>query len=446
MQALDIVVRNRNYHEAVSLGFMLGKRYFLRLWLWMLPLWLLVFVLVASVGGLTENWGMALLLFWWLRPLYEPIALLALSRLVFQPTSASVSRGDYMSALRAVWREVLWHRLGVGSRVCRQCVSLLEGLQGKARRDRWRFLAHQGQLGFAVQFGLSMMESVMIISVLLFIHSFLPDDWSSWMWRLRLVESPYFYLVLFVLSAVVASIGSVFFVSIGFALYLNQRIVSEGWAVALSLKALAEKVMKMVPMLLLVVMMGFAVNGNQAMASTVDSQQVMEAVLHEDKVSPLRQSYYTSSSERKTQKMWNWQMGEVSRVVVIVSLVFLVCMIGVMIWRRQRLIMASVQQNHRLVSGKSSADLSLVDIERLLAEGQVTEAIGALFRTGCVRLNVMKSDCERVCVLKAQAENTAVADFFATITRLWQRTAFAGDTPAIAEVQVAMQQFRQAWV
>ncbi|MCV6606529.1 MAG: hypothetical protein OIF34_14595, partial [Porticoccaceae bacterium] len=118
-------LRLRNNWEAIDLGFSLARRWFLRLWLlWLVP------ATIATALSLTliNSVLLALIVAWWLQPLYERPLLHFLSRALF---------GEYPSVrreLRHYWSLVkpqllttlLWRRFNPG-RSFVEPVALLEG-------------------------------------------------------------------------------------------------------------------------------------------------------------------------------------------------------------------------------------------------------------------------------------------------------------------------------
>lgn len=450
MQALNIAVRTRTNAEVVSLGFLLAKRHFFRLWLLSLPMWALALVIALLVGAVLDNWSLGILVLWYLRPLVERAPLLALSRLVFSGMSPQLSAADWRVVCLGGWGELLpWRRFAVAGRVCRFAVSALEGLRGLPARQRVRFLARGGGVDIGVQLGLALIEMALLVSVLLFTSWFLPPErFSTLKSRLRLLLNPDFYLPLLFFSALAAMVVSVFFLSIGFTAYLNKRLVDEGWAVALSMRKLAEKVQR----LLLGVVMALALGGAvftpapsvAATMSTAQAQQVMQDVLHEKAVSPL-------GVERDVgqKRQWRLLLGDRMRLVIVLALVSLLLVLLFMLRRGQqaRLPVSAAAQDKSLplVSEDSAAALGLV--RSLLAKGETTAALGALFRAALarVRVQVLPSDCERVCVEKVRSKDAAVAEFFSTLTRTWQQAAFAGQVVSVAEVEGLLAQFARVW-
>ncbi len=75
---MAVRVRPRTAWEGIDLGFVMARNWFLPLWtLWLmtgLPLGLALYLLVG------ESVWLAMLLAWWLKPLYEPPLLFWLSR------------------------------------------------------------------------------------------------------------------------------------------------------------------------------------------------------------------------------------------------------------------------------------------------------------------------------------------------------------------------------
>jgi hypothetical protein len=86
---LNVVLRARSGWEAMELGMALVRRHAAAVWAPWLAVSLPVFVLLNAVAWWTDSFGWAWLAMWWLKPLFERIALYVISRGVFGDASTT---------------------------------------------------------------------------------------------------------------------------------------------------------------------------------------------------------------------------------------------------------------------------------------------------------------------------------------------------------------------
>ncbi|UTW45115.1 DUF4129 domain-containing protein [bacterium SCSIO 12696] len=239
-------LRLRNNWEAIDLGFSLARRWFLRLWL----LWLVPAAVIATLSlTLLDSVLLALLIMWWVQPLYERPLLHFLSRALF---------GEYPSVrreLRQYWRLVkpqlfatlLWRRFHPG-RSFAEPVVLLEGLKGKARGRRLGVLG-LGTSGTALWFGLLcwLFGRALDGSQISLLYILVPEELNLWFmenvfsvlfsWH-RGDDLHWLGAVIWLLST---SLIAPFFIAGGFALYISRRTRLEGWDIELAFRRMASR-------------------------------------------------------------------------------------------------------------------------------------------------------------------------------------------------------------
>jgi hypothetical protein len=233
---LAFTLRPRSAWEAADLGIRLARHWWrplTLLWLGVaLPVLLTLFLLVDSMT-------IALLLFWWLKPLYERSLLYYLSRAVFNAAPTLV--GTLTTTPRLIWQQILSTLTVRRLSPCRSFdtpVVLLEGLTGKSRSRRIAVL-HKDKAG-SVSFWLTIagahVEFFICLGVVATILALVPESvqlpWDE------LLAKDYIQAGSVVLAmALVAP----FYVAGGFGLYLNRRIVLEGWDLELVFKDLQQR-------------------------------------------------------------------------------------------------------------------------------------------------------------------------------------------------------------
>jgi len=246
LDRIAIKLRPRSGNEAVDLGFNLATHWWRSVYLaWWLPVLPLA---IALHLGFSHNPWIAIVILWWLKPLFDRFVLYSLSREVFgQPIGAA----QLLSAWRQIISPGLLYSLTLArldpARSYNLPVSILERQSGSPARRRRGLLGRRFygtaagltvvclSLELIVQIGLA-------VSVELFFQpggdplndsgqslpmEFISGQWWNW------TDSLYYLIAVGIIEPL--------YVAGGFSLYLNRRVVLEGWDVELALKRLAAK-------------------------------------------------------------------------------------------------------------------------------------------------------------------------------------------------------------
>jgi hypothetical protein len=180
------------------------------------------------------------LLIWWAKPWFDQTILFVLSRAAFgQPTTL----GDLWNAQRRVW----WSQLQLSLTLRRlspwrsftQPVYQLEGLPYfKARRRVLQIRRGQAKPATLMTAAFGTAETVLTLAVASFVFWFTPGELSA----ASLREMPtYTALLATIAYALVVLFLEPFYVSAGFAMYLNRRAELEAWDIEQELRrAFAE--------------------------------------------------------------------------------------------------------------------------------------------------------------------------------------------------------------
>ncbi len=246
LDKIAIKLRPRGGLEAVDLGFSLAihwwRSVFLAWWLPVLPL------AIALHLGFSHNPWIAVLILWWLKPLFDRFVLYSISRRVFGlPTGAA----DLLGAWRQIISPGLLYALTLArldpARSYNLPVSVLERQSGTAARRRRGLL---GRRFYGTAAGLTLVcfslqlivQAGLEVSVGLFFQpggdplnetdqslpiQFVTGQWWEWS------DSVYFLIAVGIIEPL--------YVAAGFSLYLNRRVVLEGWDVELALKRLVTR-------------------------------------------------------------------------------------------------------------------------------------------------------------------------------------------------------------
>ncbi len=245
LEAMTLEVRPRNPWEAMDLAVRLAVSHWRILFSsWMVcvfPLFLIINIIL-----LNDHPYWAFFLVWFLKPLYDRVPLFILSRVIFSETT---SIKDVLNAIPSFFKTGLFssltlYRLDPG-RAFALPVRQLELLKGKARRQRmdalrrgynnreiWLFIlcAHLETL---ISWGLIGMLLLMLPldMAIQSVETLFTDE------EPELLSNIVSMLMYFFVMMLVETL----YISGGFVLYLNRRIILEGWDIELVFRKLTQR-------------------------------------------------------------------------------------------------------------------------------------------------------------------------------------------------------------
>src|SRR5258706_5602684 len=243
---MELRLRPRNAWEALDLGLELVRAH----WRGIYSAWLTSYVRVAAIvfACLWDQPFWAWLAMWWLKPLYDRIALAVMSRRLFGETATT--REVLRSTPALLWRSgiigaLTWRRFDF-ARSLHLPVYQLERLSGSAARMRVRVLDREAR-GPAVwlSFLLINVELLFGLAVSLAVALLVPAQapietlMEGW-YRHQFEGGPTGAL----LGVIAACIIEPFYVASGFTLYLQRRTMLEGWDIELRFRQMAERIEK----------------------------------------------------------------------------------------------------------------------------------------------------------------------------------------------------------
>jgi len=198
-----------------------------------------------ALAGLAAAWQSIwpMLLFWWLKPLWERPLLAFYSRALFDdhPGPWALLKGFREYGLNGLFGQLTWRRLSP-ARGMLTGVWQLEGNRGDAASGRIAVLLRApGQRPATLTFTLLTLEHLMTVALILLVITLAPWqfnlEFSVWFgeqsrlhWALG---NLFWYLVLTVTEPL--------YVATSFALYLNQRTHLEGWDLQLGLTRIGKR-------------------------------------------------------------------------------------------------------------------------------------------------------------------------------------------------------------
>ncbi len=234
-------IRPRNNHEAIDLGFVMVRHW----WRALFSLWFIITlpVILLLNLGLPDSPYLAIILFWWLKPLWETTLLHYIAEQLF---SNNISIRPLLKKLPSL----LWHQLF--SKLLIRRLSLtrsfdmpvgeLEKLTGVPRNKRLNIL-HRTTSSTSI--GLTSIamsiENTLIFAFIGLVWLFIPPEFTPSINPFEWINSPSLHLALCWGWYFSMSLVAPFYVAAGFSLYINRRTVLEGWDIELAFKEMANR-------------------------------------------------------------------------------------------------------------------------------------------------------------------------------------------------------------
>lgn len=247
-------IRPRAPWESIDLGCSLARKHIGDIWkAWaftVLPLWLVLAVVLRN------HPFVLILCIWWLKPLYDRVPLMVVSRALFgsAPSVREVVKAWPKMMFRRIWFALVLGRFSPARNLTLP-VAELEGLRGAAYRQRVNLLERNGGEGatMATLAGI-ILEMVTAAGLVMLVMLMVPDHIATrWMEGLgeffehdNLSEfSDGFFWLAAGVQMFAYMVMEPFYVSAGFALYINSRTLTEGWDIELAFKRLGQRLQKL---------------------------------------------------------------------------------------------------------------------------------------------------------------------------------------------------------
>lgn len=488
LESLNFEVRHRSHWEALDLGTLLAKRWYGRLLVcWLLlaaPVFCIVFVLLFN----HPFW--AIFIVWWLKPLYERVPLLFLSTSVFGevPTNRQVVN-NFKRALNQGLIRTLTIRRFSPVRSFEAPVVLLEGVDGDTRHKRIGILQNKaGSAGIWLTiFGMHI-EAFLVLGMVAMVYWLIPSeveiDWQSVILEgSESIQGWLSNLFTFLAMALVAP----FYISCGFALYLNRRIELEAWDIEIGFRKLAARAQAAMVIACLALLPTVDLSALEAPAEPAPTLPIVEGLDSTDgSLSSRRQesrlaiekilagdAFHERTSLRYPEILdWlfeseqeqdagdlSWLLAAMPALATIVEVVLWLFFAFALLWLGyrsrlfERITSRSIGVRPKEIRGLAVSEESLPeDVAKtalsLWDNGQEREAVSLFYRASLARLmtsfqcRFRESDTEGDCLLRAREQAPQrVIDYFTELTRVWLLAAYAHQLPADA----VFQQLRARW-
>jgi hypothetical protein len=412
--------------------------------------------LASAAGWWLEKPWVALLVIWWLKPLYDRVVLYVLSHAVFGdlPRLATVLRAYREWLGNGLLAYLLLRWWPDMTRSFTLPVRQLEGSRGRAARERLAVLGRRTRAS-AVWLTVVCMhfELVLYWSLQLFTTMLVPAKalegrsffdaftGAAWTW-----------------AHVAAYAGAVlllepFYVAGGFALYLNRRTLLEGWDLEVALRRLAERHAALAAALLL----GFAfvLTPPPTHAQNADPKREIAEVLkapefaHERNALQWMPRQRPRTSEAPKFVIADW-LARAARIVLWVLVGATVAFIAWQLYRALPRLAVEPRDDYRppdSLFGMALAPQSLpADVaaaaSALAREGKLREALALLYRGALSQLvhrrgvRLLASHTESEVLRLAPAETSA---YLQALIDAWRACAYARRPPALDAVQALAQ-------
>ncbi|WP_028582524.1 hypothetical protein [Desulfogranum japonicum] len=245
LHEIVIQIRPRTPYQAMDLGVLMAKRWFLQLvGLWLaaaLPLLILSFILGWLLPGkILTN---AFVCFWILHPISEPVMISWIGPALFGTPPS------FFTTLKR-WRQgvsilqiaaILFGRFNP-MRSFNYAVLQLEQLRGKPRKQRLQQLCQNQDGSLVLTLCCFALELLIACSLFILGVTLIPEEirWFT-TGEAAYVLVSWFLVVLFVVATLLVA---PFYVCMGFMLYISRRVELEAWDIEIGFKALNDRLHK----------------------------------------------------------------------------------------------------------------------------------------------------------------------------------------------------------
>lgn len=254
---LTVNVRPLTSYQAIDVGMMMARHWFMSLWsLWwrrMLPvfigvvmvLWALYFFKVLDNTSETNLSFWVGLVLWWVKPYAEVPSVVYLSQKLFDPTYTPEQAWQQVRQLPTKHTLLLLtrHRITLRRQILMP-ILLLEQQDQAHMKARLRILSQSQGSGITWHtMVFSFLEILCYLGLIVLVVQLIPkgmiDDsqWLTWLKNAPLWLS----IVSYAISMLVVSVASPFYIASGFGLYICKRSLLEGWDIELKFRKLAQR-------------------------------------------------------------------------------------------------------------------------------------------------------------------------------------------------------------
>ena len=258
LEKVTAEIRPRGRWESIDLGCALVRENYgkvMAAWFTtVVPIWLIIIACCQFWPWAEGRPWVAGFLCIWLLPIFDRVPLFVVSRRLFGENSTWI---ELLRALPGMFCRRLFMSLLLGpfaiGRGLAQPVMELEGLKGKAYRERVNLLSRNGGEGASQASFIGLILVLCTIVSLLFVFLgvvglfgdsiVLEEFWVDYVLSSNADFMPVPYVwVLVALTLASITLIEPFYVGAGFAMYINSRTITEGWDIELAFKRMNDRV------------------------------------------------------------------------------------------------------------------------------------------------------------------------------------------------------------
>ena len=239
LNQLSIVARQRSPWEAIDLGVVVARKWYLPLLLgWAIPSGV-CFALFSLLFW--DSLWVGIAVTWWLKPLWDRIPLNMASRSLFgEPLDLIATfKSSKHWLLTDAFAWLTWRRLSP-TRSFDMPITILEGLRGEERRKRLHTL-HINSSGPATFLTIicAHLEVVLQLGVISMVLWLIPEEIEFNINDFLLLNQYSVDLIFYVIAYITMIIVAPFYTMAGFILYISRRIELEAWDIEIRFRHIA---------------------------------------------------------------------------------------------------------------------------------------------------------------------------------------------------------------
>ena len=471
MQPADIAVtlRRRTPWEATDLGLAMMQR-------WWRPVYAAYALVLGPVAALLVFAGwhagavwVAILVLWWLEPLYDRVVLHVLSRAVFgdTPGARAVLRSAREWLATGLLSALTLDRFDL-ARSFNLPVAQLEGQRGRAARARRAVLGRRAR-GTAVWLTVVWVhfEAALLWSAGALGDLLLParleraqgaeDPFAGGLFeavRLASVEDALVY-------AAVILVLEPFYVAAGFGLYLNRRTLLEGWDIEVALRRIAERHAAAALVLMFFAFVCIGLPG-PAFSQEKNPKKEIAEVLKAPEFGHFRETMRWQAREPgvpgDTGPDWRLRgFGyALARAAEVLFWALAVAAVAYALWWARRLLprfQTPGPEPYRPPPALFGMELAPETLPpdvaaaaaALAREGRLREALSLLYRGALSELVHRRGIQLLASHTEGEAVRLAGMPYFAALVDAWRRCAYAKREPSAEEIEKLAQGYKEAF-
>lgn len=501
LERLSVALRPRNHWEAIDLGVRFAISRARPLYAAWFALTLPVLAALLLICGLwLESMSWLVLIMWWLKPVFDRLALHVISHAVFGEIP---DLGSSLRALPAILRNsrllaaLTWGRFSL-QRGIRLPVDQLEGLRGKQARQRKKLLSRRiGSAATWHTLAWLHLETILWIGLGGLLLMFLPDqvmpDEEGFM-KLFLHPPLWLSSVIYLPLLACSLLLEPLYVAGGFMLYLKRRTDLEAWDVELQFRRLSQahtarnsaSLAGLLCAAVLGLLLSFGPNTPAQAASSAQlreqsiqrAPEEIEKVLQdpafgEEKIEA-RLHWRSDEEVRKNKRPFDFpewlselfsSLGKVLEAVAnffaalgrVAGWLLILGVVGLLLYLASRFNWMRSAQPYIAPAELAGFDIrpqSLPDDPAaaalaLQAAGDARAALSLLFRASLShlahreRVAFIRGDTEGDCLARTHQQAPAHAPYLARLLGGWQRLAYAHQSISAEEIEILCQGWRK---